>query len=152
MQLELRTVAYDDPQATAVLAEVHAENTARYGSPDETPVDAAEFSPPDGCFVLGLVDDEVVGCGALRRHDAASVELKRMYVRAEHRRRGIARAMLAGLEDLGRTMGYDRLVLETGVAQPEAIALYEASGYLPTTPFGFYAGSPLSRSYAKPLR
>lgn len=151
MQVELVGVPYDDPRAEAVLVEVHRENTARYGGPDRSPVDAGDFALPDGRFVLAQVDGAVVGCAALRRHDATSAELKRMFVFADHRRRGIANLLLSRLEDLARTMGYDRLVLETGVAQPEAIALYEAAGYRTTTPFGHYAASPLSRSYAKSL-
>lgn len=74
-----------------------------------------------------------------------------MFARPAHRRTGIARRLLHELEAAGRKAGYRRLVLETGLVQPEAIALYESAGYEPIPPFGYYADSPLSRSYGKDL-
>jgi ribosomal protein S18 acetylase RimI-like enzyme len=59
--------------------------------------------------------------------------------------------VLTELEDRARALGYRRLVLETGVHQPEAMRLYETSGYTPMEPYGFYRNSPLSRCYAKAL-
>jgi ribosomal protein S18 acetylase RimI-like enzyme len=67
------------------------------------------------------------------------------------RRRGLARRLLAALEDSARGAGIQVLALETGTMQPEAIALYEAQGYLPTIRFGHYADSDLSRYFAKRL-
>jgi GNAT superfamily N-acetyltransferase len=74
-----------------------------------------------------------------------------MFVRTEHRRRGHARRLLAALEDAARAQGDTRVVLETGMAQPEAIALYASAGYLPIEGFGHYKDAPLSRSFAKDL-
>jgi len=67
-------------------------------------------------------------------------ELKRMYVRESARGRGVARLLLAHLERTAAESGIRRLVLETGVAQPEAIALYRSSGYTDVEPFGHYVG------------
>ena len=100
---------------------------------------------------MALVGGETIGCAGLRRHGDGAVEVKRMFVRVEHRRRGHARRMLAALEDWARDRGSNRVVLETGTAQPEAIALYESAGYLPIDGFGHYQDSPLSRSFAKDL-
>ena len=72
-----------------------------------------------------------------------------MYVRPEHRRRGHARRMLAELESWAGGRGYRRVVLETGVEQPEAIALYTSCGYSPIPGFGHYKDSDLSRSFAR---
>ena len=74
-----------------------------------------------------------------------------MYVIPAARRRGIARALLDHLEDEARTLGATRLRLETGLHQPEAIALYASAGYVETEPFGHYAGAPLARHLAKNL-
>ncbi len=63
-----------------------------------------------------------------------------MYVRPAFARRGLARAVLAEIERTAQDAGVTRLVLETGTAQPEAIALYGSSGYEPIPAFGFYAG------------
>ena len=143
--------AFESPQSQALVAEVQQEYVRRYGGPDETRVDPAEFAAPDGTFLVALVGGETIGCAGLRRHGDGAVEVKRMFVRVEHRRRGHARRMLAALEDWARDHGSTRVVLETGMAQPEAIALYESAGYLPTDGFGHYRDSPLSRSFAKDL-
>lgn len=151
MDLDLEVVAYDSDVAGGILAEVQAELTARYGGPDETPVDPLDFAPPRGLFAVVRRGGEVVGCAALRPHADGDVELKRMFVRPTHRRTGVARGLLTLLEDRARDSGYRRLVLETGLEQPEAIALYESAGYRLIPGFGYYADSPLSRSYAKDL-
>jgi GNAT superfamily N-acetyltransferase len=82
---------------------------------------------------------------------ASAVEVKRMYVVPAARGRGLARTMLAHLERTAAEAGADVVVLETGLRQPEAIALYESSGYRPIPGFGHYRGAPLSRCFAKPL-
>ena len=143
--------AFDSPQSQALVAEVQQEYVRRYGGPDETRVDPAEFAAPAGTFLVALVGGETIGCAGLRRHADGVVEVKRMFVRVEHRRRGHARRMLTALEAWARDRGATRVVLETGVAQPEAIALYESAGYQPTDGFGHYRDSPLSRSFAKDL-
>jgi GNAT superfamily N-acetyltransferase len=80
-----------------------------------------------------------------------TVEVKRMFVRTEHRRKGHARRLLAALEDRARAQGFRRVLLETGLVQPEAIALYKSAGYAPVEGFGHYKDSPLSRSFARDL-
>jgi len=149
--LRIDDVAWDDPLAQQLIAEVQQEYVVRYGGPDETVVDGAQFRPPYGAFVVAHDGAEAIGCGGLRRHDAGVVEVKRMFVRAVHRRKGYARALLRALESRARESGYARVVLETGLAQPEAIALYEGEGYRPIAGFGHYAAEPLSRSFAKDL-
>jgi GNAT superfamily N-acetyltransferase len=124
----------------------------RYGQPDELDgLAAAQLTPPSGTFIVAWMDDAAVGCGGLRRIDDATGEIKRMFVAADARRRGVARALLAELEATARSLGYTRLILETGVKQPEAIALYQAHGYGPIKPYGVYKDSPLSRCFGKSL-
>ena len=82
---------------------------------------------------------------------SVSAEIKRMYVVPPAQRRGLARAVLAHLEATAAAAGADTMVLETGLEQPEAIALYESSGYDAVTPFGYYQDSPLARCYGKRL-
>ena len=151
VQIVLEEAAYGDERTAPLVAEVQQEYVVRYGGPDETPVDPGEFAAPGGVFLVATVDGRVVGCGGLRRHDADVVEIKRMYVRAAHRRQGHARALLRALEQRAADLGYRRVVLETGSAQPEAIALYTGEGYRPTEGFGHYRCSPESRSFAKDL-
>jgi len=123
----------------------------RYGSRDVSELAVVDFTPPRGIFLVGREGDELIACGGLRLVAADLGELKRMYVVPAARRRGIARALLQRLEDEARLLGATRLRLETGLSQPEAIALYESAGYLPTEPFGPYAGNALARHLAKTL-
>jgi ribosomal protein S18 acetylase RimI-like enzyme len=74
-----------------------------------------------------------------------------MYVAPAVRRRGIARALLSRLEIEARALGASVLRLETGLHQPEAIALYESAGYVEIEPFGYYANAPLARHLARQL-
>jgi GNAT superfamily N-acetyltransferase len=149
--LVMEEVAFDSALAERLVAEVQQEYVTRYGGRDETAVDAAQFAPPFGAFFVATVQGEPIGCGGLRRHDDGVVEVKRMFVRVAYRRRGHARVLLRALEDRARSSGYDRVILETGLAQPEAIALYISEGYALIDGFGHYKDEPLSRSFAKEL-
>ena len=102
-------------------------------------------------FLVAWVDDEPVGCGGIRAHDADIGEIKRMYVKPAARHAGIARTVLSELESRARDLGYARLRLETGIRQPEAIALYESFGYAPIEPYGLYRDEPMSRCFEKRL-
>jgi GNAT superfamily N-acetyltransferase len=87
-----------------------------------------------------VYDDGVpVGMGGWRKYGQDG-EIKRMFVRESARGRGIAKLLLAHLESTAAAAGITRLVLETGLAQPEAIALYRSSGYADVEPFGHYVG------------
>jgi GNAT superfamily N-acetyltransferase len=147
----LEEVPFDSQLAVTLIAEVQQEYVKRYGGHDETPVDVSEFAPPHGTFLVARVGGVAIGCAGMRRHDDTTVEVKRMFVRPEHRRRGYARRLLAAIEDTARAQGFRRVVLETGLAQPEAIALYTSAGYQPIEGFGHYKDAPLARSFARPL-
>jgi len=149
--LELQDAGYGDAKTSVLIDELQQELVRRYGGPDETPVDRSQFALPGGVFLAASVDGTLVGCVGLRRIDDEDVELKRMYVRAGHRRRGLARRILAAAEERARSLGYSRVLLETGLEQPEAIALYEAQGYERIEGFGHYRSEPSARGYAKTL-
>ena len=152
--VEFLDVSYDDAMAQLLIEEVQQEYVVRYGGPDETPVIPGEFASPGGAFLVAVADGEPAGCVALRRllpADVPTAELKRMYVRASHRRNGLGARLLTAAEERARELGYRRLVLETGLAQPEAMALYARAGYGPIDNFGYHRCSPTSRSYGKDL-
>ena len=147
------------PDAALLVEEVQGEYVARYGGRDETPIDPTYFEEPNGAFFVGYLDGRPVATGAWRRRTDVEVEgssltaeVKRMYVVPRARGLALARAMLAHLEDTARDAGAEVMVLETGIRQPEAIALYESSGYLPIAGFGYYRDSPISRCLARRLR
>jgi putative acetyltransferase len=143
----------DSGAASPLVAALGAELLERYGFPDPDPdhLTADDLAPPPGAFVVARVGAAAVGCGGVRRFGRTVGELKRMYVAPAFRGAGVGRAVLATLEDRARQLGYEQLVLETGVRQPEAIGLYVAAGYRGIDPYGAYRSSPLSRCFAKPL-
>lgn len=153
--LSVTQTRYDSDLGAALVAEVQAEYVVRYGGQDDSPVYPEHFLPPTGAFLVASAGADVVGSVALRRHaedtTGSTAELKRLYVRAQHRRRGYARQILRLAEDRARALGYTTLVLETGTEQPEAMALYAAEGYRPIPSFGHYASAPRSRGFAKDL-
>ncbi|MCD4523988.1 GNAT family N-acetyltransferase [Nocardioides sp. cx-173] len=155
--MRIERVGYGHPDAVRLVADVQAEYVVRYGGQDDSPVDPLEFERPHGSFFVGYVDDVAVATGAWRRSTVEAFgttqtcEVKRMYVVAAARGQGLARRMLAHLEESARAAGARALVLETGIKQPEAIALYESSGYVAIPGYGYYRDSPLSRTLGKPL-
>ncbi|MBK6586795.1 MAG: GNAT family N-acetyltransferase [Acidobacteria bacterium] len=102
----------------------------------------AQFNKPVGLtgVVVAYREGEEVGCGAFKKYDANSVEIKRMYVRPDRRGLRIAAEVLAELEKWANEVGFSEYVLETGFKQPEAIALYERSGYDVIPNYGQYVG------------
>jgi putative acetyltransferase len=90
--------------------------------------------------VLAYIDDQAVGCGAIREYSDTTTEVKRMFVLPEYRGKGIAGKVLSELEKWAAESGYTECVLETGKRQPEAIRLYQKSGYNLIPNFGKYAG------------
>ncbi|GHE26626.1 GNAT family N-acetyltransferase [Streptomyces thermocarboxydus] len=158
--MEIRRVPYDHPDAVKLDAAVQAEYDIRYGDGgDATPMDPADFRPPNGIYLIAYDALGVpVASGGWRVQDAneegnrdGDAELKRMYVVEEMRGRGLARRILAALEEDARAAGRVRMVLETGTKQPEAIALYTSSGYEPCEKFGYYRFHEESLCYAKYL-
>jgi N-acetylglutamate synthase-like GNAT family acetyltransferase len=102
-----------------------------------------------GTFVIARADGQAVGCGALRKLDEESAEVKRMYVAPDMRGQGVAKKVLEHLENAGREMGVSRLVLETGVYQAEAIGLYHQAGFEAVRCWGEYAESVTSVCFEK---
>ena len=90
--------------------------------------------------LLAYVENQPLGCGALRAYTEDSVEVKRMFVLPEHRGQGIAGAVLSALETWAAELGFARCILETGKKQPEAIRLYQKSGYEIIPNYGPYEG------------
>ena len=145
-------VSAEDPRSIQLMTEVQAVYVGLYGSADDSPMAAHEFDPPTGTFLVALdANGQTVGCIGVRRHEESVGEIKRMYVRSAHRRRGYARALLLAAEDRTRELGYTTLVLETGAPHPEAIALYEGHGYRPIPGFGYYESAPRSRFFRREL-
>jgi GNAT superfamily N-acetyltransferase len=137
--VRLTPAAWDDPVVQQLVAAQRAELIERYAGDKEPGV---KPSAADVAVVLVATDDDgtPVGCGALRPLTPGSAEVKRMYVVPGARRRGVSKALLAGLEAQARDRGWMTLRLETGPEQPEAVGLYTGAGYHPISAFGHYVG------------
>jgi GNAT superfamily N-acetyltransferase len=102
----------------------------------------AQFNKVDTIrhVIVAYDDAKAVGCGAFKEYEANAAEIKRMYVREDERGKGIAGKILTKLENWAKESGFTECVLETGLKQPEAIALYRKSGYELIPNYGQYAG------------
>ena len=149
MRVERRD--WDDAAAVALRDAQRVEIAERYGTPDSEPGVAPSAADITVFVVAENSSGEPVGCGGLRLLGNDEAEIKRMYVRPDHRGTGVSVAVLNTLEEHGRRFGLRRLTLETGDRQPDAIRFYEREGYVRIPNFGPYAGEPASICYAKEL-
>ena len=102
------------------------------------------------CVVL-YEEENAVGCGAIKPYDKNSAELKRMFVIPEFRGKGYASKLLTELENWAKELGFESVILETGIKQLEAIKLYEKS-YGRIENYGQYKGVETSVCFKKILK
>lgn len=102
----------------------------------------AQFNKIDSLnnVVVAFENDEAVGCGAFKPFENDKVEMKRMFVKEEVRGKKIASKVLTELEQWATELGIKHFVLETGIRQSEAIALYRKMGYHSIPNYGQYIG------------
>jgi GNAT superfamily N-acetyltransferase len=152
--LEIRRRALDSREAQQLIAALNAELSALFPEPgaNHFSLAAAQVADGDGAFLVAYAGDAPVGCGAVRRLDAETAELKRMYVAPSHRGRGVGRRLVEALEAEARRLGVSRVVLETGSRLDRAIKMYTGLGYAPIPLYGEYLDSPAtSRCFGKRL-
>jgi GNAT superfamily N-acetyltransferase len=135
-------ITQEDPStrdAQRCLACYFAELAVRFrGGYDPNADEAAalgEFAAPKGCFLIARLEEEPVGCGALRSFAPQVGEIKRMWVAARVRGQGVARHLLTELEQVARDRGVRAVRLDTHETLTEAIRLYQACGYREIAPF-----------------
>lgn len=153
MTISVQLEGITSPVANALVAALNAELLQQYPEPGATHfrLDAEEVAEGRGAFFVAYVDGVPLGCGAVRRLDPSTGEIKRMYVASDARGKGIGRAILETLQLEARLLGVQRLVLETGNRQQAALALYRQAGFVEIPAFGEYVGSPASVCMAKEL-
>lgn len=113
-----------------------------------------QFNHIDRLGHVVLIKDygRAIGCGAIKDLDGKAMEVKRMFVLAAQRGRGVAGSVLAELEKWALELGYTSCRLETGKRQPEAIALYKRQGYQRIPNYGQYAEVENSICFEKILK
>jgi putative acetyltransferase len=151
MEITIAPEAFDSADARRLIGALDEHLSSRY-PPEQRfgpNLKMEHLAPGLGAFVIARFGGVAVGCGAVRRLDETTVEVKRMYVDPEVRGRGVAKAILGRLEAEARLIGASRLVLETGIYQDEAIGLYRRAGFSVIDCFGEYAGVPTSVCFEK---
>ncbi len=134
--------------ASSLIQEASDEQNQRYGRDGGASADS--LTTEGVIFAVASIDGQAAGCGGVLPYADGIGEVTRMYVTPAARRRGVASAVLAWLEDAAADR-YDWLRLETGTLQPESIALYEARGFERIDCWGPSADNPLSLCYEKHL-
>lgn len=99
--------------------------------------------------VLAYENEAPVACGSIKRYDKKTVEIKRMFTTFQRRGNGLASQILAELELWASQLSYERIILETGIKQPEAIQLYSKRGYELSPNYGQYLRVKDSRCFQK---
>ncbi len=161
--ITVRSLAIDSFTGRLLVQELAEDLATRYAVAPDTAsasffehylgeISPSHTSAPAGAFRVAYVGEVPAACGALRPFAAeGTAEIKRMFVRPPFRGRGLSRRVLVDLEGEARALGYHEVVLETGIRQPEAIALYESAGYTRIPNYGKWEGNDLSRCYRKVL-
>jgi len=126
-----------EPEITNLIESLDVYMLALYPSESTHRVDTAILASRNARFFSALCDGMLVGCGGiLIEHDYA--EVKRIFVSPKARGLGIGRKLLERLEVESKLLGFKLLRLETGIYQPEALALFKAMGFIPCLSFGDY--------------
>lgn len=153
MEISVAAEPFDSVDARRLVAALDEHLSTRY-TPDDRfgpNLKPEHLAAGAGTFLVARAGGEAVGCGALRRLDETTAEVKRMYVEPAVRGRGVATAVLERLESAARELGVHRLVLETGIYQAEAVGLYRRAGFRPVRCWGEYAGSLTSVCFEKEI-
>jgi len=152
-ELEIRSVDPRSLEATELIRDLSEELARRYDFEEDG---SGNFRPEDvlgprAGFLIGWIGGTAAACGAFRVMEPEVAEVKRMFVRPEYRGCGFSKAILNELERRARECGYSKVRLETGNRQPEAIALYQRSGYRRIPNFGIYQKVESSLCFEKDL-
>ena len=155
-KVNFSVVKPNNPDLRTLINHLDVELKQRYPHENIYIVDFEDPKVKEMTFVVAYVNEKPVGCGGLRPLNdmdlpTPAMELKRFYVDPECRKMGIATQMLQFLEEKAIEADYKEIRLETGIKQPEAIALYVKHGYQPIDLYGPYVGDPDSLCYGKIL-
>lgn len=148
--LQLIRTNSDNPDFQKLVTELDKELKIRDGEDHPfydqfNKIDAIRF------VVVAYSGSAPVGCGAIKKFDHQTMEIKRMFVLKNQRGQGIATAILKMLEEWSREMKVQKCILETGINQPEAISLYKQTGYSIIPNYAQYAGVETSLCFEKIL-
>ncbi len=131
--MDVRAMPADQPPARDLIEAMIVDLIPLYGridGPGTPSASVADMGPPGGTYLVLFRDGKPIAGGGVKRLDDVTGGIKRMYVVPQARGQGVARVLLAALEDAARGLGYRRVRLDTGPGQPHARRLYESAGYV----------------------
>ena len=140
------------PDATALIAELDAHLEPLYPSESRHGFSVQKLIADSVAFFVIRDGGAPAGCGGIKLFGTEYGEIKRMYVRPQFRRSGLAKLLLDHFTEYASSHGVRILRLETGIHQHAAIALYERVGFKRIPPFGEYRDDPVSRCYEKRIQ
>jgi len=139
-----------DEKVAAIIDELSANLYLRFGSDGKNSFTDWQQENPKYVFVVAEIDNEIVGCGAIRPISKTVGEVKRMY--SKYPRKKIGKTLLAFLEDIASKSGYEELILETRVKNTEATQFYEKQNYRVIPNYGKYKDRPEAICFGKSLK
>lgn len=125
------------PAITALIAELDAYMMALYPAESNHLLDIEALAGPDIRFFAARFEEDYLACGAIKIHSDFT-EVKRIFVSPKARGLGLGKDILQALETETRMLGLSLMRLETGIYQPEALALFERMGFSRCGPFADY--------------
>lgn len=148
--LQLERTTATNPDFISLIAALDAELKVRDG---EQHAFFAQFNTVEAIehVVVAYKNRLPVGCGALKKYAATTMEIKRVYVVPQYRGQGVASTLLKALEQWTREVSCHTCILETGIQQPEALALYKKQGYTIIPNYGPYVDVAESVCFEKHL-
>jgi putative acetyltransferase len=139
------------PEAQQMLDELWNEIQARYHFQSPNMIDFTEFVAPRSAFWLAFLGNTPVGSVGVKPFDDTCCELDAMYVKSEHRGKGIATNLMSSVEAFMRETGFKTIKLRTGQPQPEALSFYKKMGFHPIKPFGKWKNDPTALCFEKQI-
>jgi GNAT superfamily N-acetyltransferase len=128
-----------NPDFKELCIQLDSELNSRYGK-YQFKYDKHNVIEDNQTVIVGYIDGIPVASGCFKALDKEAIEIKRMYVKPEYRRKGLSTFILTSLENWAEELGFSIALLETGKGQPEAINLYKKNGYEITENYELYAG------------
>jgi putative acetyltransferase len=150
----LIAIARESPRQDDVIALIRQSDAlmqSLYPAESNHLVDVESLAAINVHFLVAREQGRALGCGAFVLGEAGQAEMKRVFVAPAARGKGVARVLMEALEREAAKLGVTLMQLETGIRQPEAIALYRKFGYAERGPFGTYQPDPLSLFMEKRL-
>jgi putative acetyltransferase len=148
--LKIKRINNTNADFTNLIFQLDNELTGRYESKQKDYDNLNKIELID-TVILIYDNKKAIGCGCFKRYNKNSAEIKRMFVKADYRGKGISKIIIKELENWASEVGFSKLVLETGKKQPEAIGLYENFGFKRIENYGQYADLPNSICFEKIL-